>query len=357
MFILRKTLLNPSTKIPSSPFHFSSRFFSNETNFYPFTKTPKRFDTDIPTSAFYDKLIDEAGRSRDHTTLYRLLNKRYKDGCFNTSKTFKFLTETNAHFNTDLDDLVHIICKVDKGFARKNAFDCLITCLCKSDCVNESVRVIESMIEKEVGVNAVTFWPLLNTLTRKRRIDEAWGVVEKMREYNVCVDITAYNFILMGHCFEGDMKKAVEVLEKILEQGLKVDTRTYDALVMGACRAGKVEGALLLLRKMEEEGVRVLYCTHVHVITSLLGMGCFKLSFEFVMAFAGRDKALDKENFGFLLNCLIKRRRVEEAKLVFFEMEDRGLAMGEKLKKEYEGLLLGEFPTKNRNKKSSLTLE
>ncbi|PIA63033.1 hypothetical protein AQUCO_00200809v1 [Aquilegia coerulea] len=333
MFLRRKTPLNPSTQF-TSLLRITSRHFSMYLNRNPNkTDSISDHDDDEPSSAYYDELINNAGRSGDFTTLHHLFNKRYKDGCFNTSNTFKFLTETDTDINTDLDDLLQTLSNLDKGFARKNAFDCLISHLCKTNNIDEALRVIDTMIEKEIGVKACTFHPLLNTLTREKCFEEAWLVLDKMREIGIPVDIMAYNHILTAHCVKGDLVEAARVMEKILEDGLKEDSKTYDALVMGACRAGKVEGALVLLRKMEESGLPALYSTHAHVIKSLVGMGCFAQGVEFVKAFGGRNKGLDTENFGYLLSCLVRRKRVEEAKLVFEEMEKRGLVMGIKLRK------------------------
>ncbi|KAM7461900.1 hypothetical protein LguiA_030021 [Lonicera macranthoides] len=55
--------------------------------------------SDEPTSAYYDDLINAAGRQRDFTTVFHLLNKRVRDGCFNTKSTFKFLS-------TDLSKII-----------------------------------------------------------------------------------------------------------------------------------------------------------------------------------------------------------------------------------------------------------
>ncbi|KAF5183524.1 Pentatricopeptide repeat-containing protein [Thalictrum thalictroides] len=333
MLLLRKTPLNPTTQI-TSLLRITSRFFSMHIH-----RNPRKIDDDEPSSAYYDELITNAGLSGDLTTLHRLFNKRYKDGCFNTSNTFKFLAETDTDITTDLDDLLHILSNLDKGFARKNAFDCLIAHLCKINNIDESLRVIDTMIEKEIGVKACTFHPLLNSLTRKKCFEEAWLILAKMREIGIHIDVEAYNHILTAYCVNGDLMEASMVMEKILEDGLNADSKTYDALVMGACRVGKVEGALVLLRKMEDSGLPTLYSTHAHVIKSLVGLGCFAQGLEFVMAFGGRNKGLDTENFGYLLSCLVRRKRVEEAKLVFGEMEERGLPMGNKLRSEFEKLL------------------
>ncbi|KAL5723105.1 hypothetical protein ACHQM5_006543 [Ranunculus cassubicifolius] len=323
MFLLRrKTSLKPLTQIP---------FFSSFPNF----STSSAITYDEPTAASYDDLIASAANSNDLTTVRRLLNKRNKDGLFNTAKTFKFVTDT--YLNTNLDDLIQTLSNLDKGFTRKNAFDCLIIHLCKSKKIEESLTLINTMIAKGISVNAVTFHPLLSVLG-KQSLDQ-WRVINVMMENKIDIDITAYNYLLTACCYQGDLTGAARVVEMVLEKGMKADTRTYDALIMGACKVGKVEAGLVLLRKMEEERIPAMYCTHTHVIKSLVGLGCFSQAVEFVMIFVGRDKQLDESNFGFLLNSLVRKKRVEEAKLIFEEMEKRGLGMGDKLQSEYKILL------------------
>lgn len=91
MSILRKTLKSPT------PFHQIYRF--------------------LTTSAQYDDLINAAGREKDFTTVHHLLTKRIKDGCFNTTNTFKFIATDLSVLN----DLLQALSRLDKDFTRKSA--------------------------------------------------------------------------------------------------------------------------------------------------------------------------------------------------------------------------------------------
>lgn len=183
------------------------------------------------------------------------------------------------------------------------------------------------MVQSDHGVNACTFHPILNVLTRKRKMEEAWRVMTIMRESGVSPDVTAYNYLLTAYCFTGNLEAAVGVLTEMEEEGMAADARTYDALVLGACKAGKVEGAMVVLRRMEDDGVPILYSTHAHVINGLLKLGYYAQAVEFVMICGGKDKKLDEESFGILGSRLINLKRFEEAKLVLKEMRRRGIVM------------------------------
>lgn len=312
---LHKLRLKPPNHL--SLFHASPRFLTTETN--------------PTTCAHYDDLINAAGRDKDFSAVHRLLNKRCKDGFFNTSKTFNFIS-------TDLsilDDLTETLKNLDKGFTRKCAYDTLIARLCKLQRVDEARRVAEEMARKNYGANACTFHPILNALSRKKKMDEAWRVVELMRENRISPDVTAYNFLLTAYCFGGNMTSAAGLLARMEEEGLTADSRTYDALVLGACRAGKVEGALVMLRRMEDDGLPALYSTHAHVISGLLKLGYYAQALEFVVICGGRNQELDTESFGILASRLIGLTRFDEAKVVLEEMRKRGLRMGDKLKDFY----------------------
>ncbi|KAI5670459.1 hypothetical protein M9H77_10823 [Catharanthus roseus] len=290
--------------------------------------------SETPSSAYYDELINNAGRDRDFATVQQLLSKRFRDGCFNTNHTFKFIS-TDISI---LDDLLKALARLENGFPRKSAHDCLIAQLCRLPRMQDAVRVAEIMVRKQYGANATTFHPILNALTRKKAMDEVWRVMEMMRVCEIEPDVTAYNSILTAYCFSGDLNSAASVLSRMVEEGKVADTRTYDALVLGACRAGKIEGALRLLRRMAYEGVLPLYSTHAHVINAMVKNGYYAQAVEFVMSFAGKDKGLDTENFEILGVRLINSKRDYEAKFVVEEMVRRGLAMGEKLKDFYHVL-------------------
>ncbi|XP_010517440.1 PREDICTED: pentatricopeptide repeat-containing protein At2g40240, mitochondrial [Camelina sativa] len=283
----------------------------------------------------FDKLINEAGGSGDFETVRRLLTNRIVLGSFNTSDTFKFLTNT-ASYSSALEDLRRVLPKIDGGFSRKNAYDILISRLCKLGRIEDALIVIGDMSNGRLGLTPSTFHPILCALTRKNKIEEAWRVVESMRSRSVPMDVTAYNYFLTSHCYDGELEPASEVMRKIEEDGISTDSRSYDALVLGACRAGKVEAAMAILRRMEEEGVTVLYSTHAHVISGLVEGGYYALGLEFVIAYAGKDLRLDTESFGCLAGKLVKRKRFEEAKVVLREMVMRGLRMSDELRQFYE---------------------
>ena len=286
MSILRKL----ARKNPNSPFLLcnTSRFFN--------TQNPNPYE---PTVAYYDNLINTAGRNRDFASVCNLLNKRVRDGCFNTNHTFDFITNTDAGLSV-LDELSQALAHLDKGFPRKSAYDSLIARLCRLKRVDESLRLVDTMVQSDHGVNACTFHPILNVLTRKRKMEEAWRVMTIMRESGVSPDVTAYNYLLTAYCFTGNLEAAVGVLTEMEEEGMAADARTYDALVLGACKAGKVEGAMVVLRRMEDDGVPILYSTHAHVINGLLKLGYYAQAVEFVMICGGKDKKLDEESFGIL---------------------------------------------------------
>ncbi|GAB4853724.1 hypothetical protein Ancab_017918 [Ancistrocladus abbreviatus] len=287
-----------------------------------------------PTSAYYDDLVNEAGRSRDFALVRQLLIRRIRDGCFNSNDTFRFITKTPTSLSF-VDDLFETLARLPKGYTRKSAFDSLNSRLCKLQLTDDALKVVDKMLERGLELNACSFHPILNALTKKKEMEAAWNVVGLMKENGVEPDTTAYNYLLTAYCAVGDVISAANLLRRLSEEGLKGDTRTYDAMVLGACRAGKVDGAMAVLRAAEDDGVPLLYSTHAHVINALLELGFHRQAVNFVMSYGGKDKSLDTESFGLLASRLIKLEKVEDAKLVLDEMRRRGLHMGEKLRDFY----------------------
>lgn len=287
------------------------------------------------TTTEFDNLIYEAGNSSDFEAVRRLLNTRVVNACFNTTATFKFLTNT-ASYASSLEDLRRVLPQTDVGYTRRHAYETLIARLCKLGRIVDALVLINDMAVGRFGLSSCTFHPILNALTKKSKIEEAWRVVEVMRSHAVPMDVTAYNYFLTSHCYDGDVAEASEVLRKMEGEGMEGDTRTYDALVLGACKSGKVEAAMAILRRMEEEGLPVLYATHAHVIGEMVECGYYAQGVEFVLAYAGKDQRLDEESMGSLASKLVKRKRFKEAKLVLKEMSVRGLRMGTALREFYE---------------------
>ncbi|KAL1207933.1 Pentatricopeptide repeat-containing protein [Cardamine amara subsp. amara] len=290
------------------------------------------------TTTEFDNLIHEAGSSGDFEAVRRLLNSRVVNACFNTSATFKFLTNT-VSYSSHLEDLRRILPQTDAGYTRKHAYETLIARLCKLGRIDDALILIGDISTGKFELTSSTFHPILNTLTKKNKIEEAWRVVELMRSHALPMDVTSYNYFLTSHCYDGDVAEASKVLMKMEEEGISADTRTYDALVLGACKSGKVEAAMAILGRMEEEGLPVLYATHAHVIGEMVENGYYAQGVEFVMAYAGKDQRLDEENLGSLASKLIKKKRFKEAKLVLKEMSVRGLRMGNALRDFHETIM------------------
>ncbi|KAK8629634.1 hypothetical protein V6N13_078467 [Hibiscus sabdariffa] len=337
MLILKK--LNHKSPYPQSILKFFVTRFSSSAQYVD----PGPFDEpfpDEPTSAYYDEQVFKAGRNGDMATVGYLLNKRIKDGCFNTLKTFSFITNTESSLK-NLDPLIEVMSRLDKGLTRKHAFDSLIARLCKIERIEDSLRVVELITAKQGSwfrLNAATFHPIVGALAKKK-MEEAWKVMDLMRDAGVSPDVTAYNFLLTAYCYETKLTEAAAVVKKIEEEGLVADGRTYDALILGACRAGKVEGGLVLLRSMMDAGLHVNYSTHSHLINGLLRVRYYDGAVRFVMACKGRDALLDKESFGVLANKLVNLGRKTEAMVVLEEMKKIGLGFGKKLNDFYEANL------------------
>ncbi|VFQ81146.1 unnamed protein product [Cuscuta campestris] len=283
---------------------------------------------ETPSTSKYDKLIDSAGGEGDFDTVKRLLEKRGRDGLFNTCRTFKFIWNDISM----LDDLLAALSGINHRFARESAHNCLIARLSKLRLTPQALRVAEIAVSGGFCSSAATFHPILIEHTKRRNFEEAWRVVGAMKALNVRPDITTYNYLLTGYCRVGDLEKAAGILTNLAEEKVGPDDRTYDALVLGACRVGKVDSALKVLRRMKEEGIVPLHSTHAHVIGAMVRLGFHKQAFQYVMACAGRDERLDCANLGELGRKMIRRRRYEDVKVVLKEMRKRGIEMGDELK-------------------------
>ncbi|KAL0402934.1 UNVERIFIED_CONTAM: hypothetical protein Sradi_1934200 [Sesamum radiatum] len=178
-----------------------------------------------------------------------------------------------------LDELLQSLAVIDDWFTRKHAHDTVVAQLARLYRTAEALRVAETMARKKYGATAVTFHPILNALARKKKMPAAWRVLDVMRTCNVRPALMSYNYIISANCFVGDVASAAEALAKMEAEGMRPDSIT--------------------------------------------------VALEFVGIFAGRDKKLDAENFGFLARRLKNMKRIAEAKVVVEEMVKRGLPIGD----------------------------
>ncbi|KAL0359152.1 UNVERIFIED_CONTAM: hypothetical protein Sangu_0764600 [Sesamum angustifolium] len=311
--------LNKSCILSLPIYNVAARYLS--------TQSPNSNLNAILSITEYDELINAAGRKRDFAAVRHLLSRRSSDGLLNTNNTFKFI----ATDPSVLDELLQSLAVIDDWFTRKHAHDAVVAQLSRLSRTAEALRVAETMGRKKYGATAVTFHPILNALARKKEMSASWRVLDVMRACNVRPALMSYNYIISAHCFVGDVASAAEALAKMETEGMRPDSMTYDALVQGACRARKVEAALVLMRRIVEDGVPALFSTYTHIISEMLRCGRDRAALEFVRIFAGRDKKLDAENFGFLARRLKNMKRIAEAKVVVEEIVKWGLPIGDGL--------------------------
>ncbi|XLS73644.1 hypothetical protein HN51_030509, partial [Arachis hypogaea] len=148
-------------------------------------------------------LTNTAGSASDFHALRDALNKRIQDNCFNTKSTFDFVT--NETFSSSLlNHLFQILSTLNRGVTRKNAFDSLITRLCKLQRVDDALHIIEYMARIDARgcrPSATTFYPVPNILTRQKAIDHARRVVDFMSTLGVNLDLTGHNYFLVARGF------------------------------------------------------------------------------------------------------------------------------------------------------------
>lgn len=158
------------------------------------TASPFSTFPNLPTSAYYDDLSNTARHKRDFSKLRYLLNKRVREHCFNTSSTFKFITNSETSLSI-LADLIQTLARLDNGFPRKSAFyaliavpasstgwtsPCKLYALLKQGYHDQAVKFIMICGGKEEGLDSENFRILGSKLIEFERFKEAKLVLEEM---------------------------------------------------------------------------------------------------------------------------------------------------------------------------------
>lgn len=129
-----------------------------------------------PNSAMYDELVNIAGRCKDFETLKMLLTERVADNCHISAKTFSFATAW--HDDAEMLGEVTETIKQLENFARKNAYDMMVSALCKEDYVDSAISVLKDMYRAGCALTPLTFRPLLVAHGRNNRMAEVHEVFE-----------------------------------------------------------------------------------------------------------------------------------------------------------------------------------
>ncbi|MBA0795814.1 hypothetical protein Gohar_006646, partial [Gossypium harknessii] len=146
-------------------------------------------------------------------TVGYLLNKRARDGSFNTIKTFNFIINTEYSLSI-LVSLIQTLSRLEKGLMRNHAFNLQIAGLYKIERIEESLCVLDD--DENGGLKATTFHHIVNMLTKKKKMDD--GSDERR---GVSSDVITYNIftIFTDRILLSKLTETNTVVKKIEEEG------------------------------------------------------------------------------------------------------------------------------------------
>lgn len=159
----------------------------------------------------------------------------------------------------------------------------------KTDQLEKAMSIMQTMRERGVEPNEVTYTCVVGALARHRKIDQAHRVLAYMESSacNVRLTATTYNAFISGlvSCgprqtegedfgLDGNVDEALLLLHHMTERGINPNAITVSVLIesFGRCQQPRVEEAKTLMRKLEQSGI--VSRTNPKIATSLIRTCC-----------------------------------------------------------------------------------
>lgn len=182
--------------------------------------------------------------------------------------------------------------------------------------------VMQEMVQHNIDANIHTYGALIDAYCRDKRVDDALQVMRTMSP--VKPDRAMYNFVISLLCNEGRMGEVEELYEK-MKQGVKPDAKTFHYIIYFYCRSPNAEVALRYLDDMIQAEIWPDVAMYRTIINGLDKCNKAERCDEVFLAMQKSNYQGDIWLYNILFRGLLKVNRVEDARIAFNEMLEKGI--------------------------------
>lgn len=228
----------------------------------------------VPNCVTYTCLIDGYCKAGDIHDAIGLYNEMLARGV--TPDAFVYSVLTSGCSNSgDLQQALFITEEmVLRGYASISSFNALVHGFCKRGKLQETVKFLHMMMDKDIVPNMLTVENIVKGLDEAGKLSEAHTIFVELQQKKASqhdkdhlsslftgminqglapLDVT-HNMI-QSHCKGGDLDKALMLHDALVAKGAPMSCTSYLALLDGLCWKSKLTEAFNLLKEMEEMGI------------------------------------------------------------------------------------------------------
>ncbi|XP_022682351.1 pentatricopeptide repeat-containing protein At1g05670, mitochondrial-like [Setaria italica] len=161
-----------------------------------------------------------------------------------------------------------------RGYASISSFNALVHGFCKRGKLQETVKFLHMMMDKDIVPNMLTVENIVKGLDEAGKLSEAHTIFVELQQKKASqhdkdhlsslftgmnnqglVPLDMTHNMIQSHCKGGDLDKALMLHDALVAKGAPMSCTSYLALLDGLCWKSKLTEAFNLLKEMEEMGI------------------------------------------------------------------------------------------------------
>lgn len=254
-----------------------------------------------------------AGKHNDAIALFNqaeILGTPTSNISFNALLSACQMCKQHEHVHTLFDEIP----KKHNLSPDKASYDTLINSLSHLGSTKLAMSRLNEMIEKNIGITAATYVPILEAFYKKERPDKATSLWDHMVEKGHLPDLVAYN-VRLGYAERTQKPKDVlALMEEMKVHGLKLDISSYNYLFLSYSKKGMVEEARAVLRDLEKNGCLPNGSTFRMHMHHLCNCKDYDIAYQVFKESVKMDRVPQFRILKMVVEGLAKTSRKEEAK-------------------------------------------
>ncbi|XP_015580969.1 putative pentatricopeptide repeat-containing protein At1g53330 [Ricinus communis] len=206
-------------------------------------------------------------------------------------------------------------------------FNIMIRGLCSDGRVDDALKVLDEMKNRDLVPNQVTFGTLIYGLCLNLKLKEAFKLKDYMvNVHGLCPNEYVYATLIKGLCAVGELSFALRLKEEMERDGVKVDSAIYSTLISGLFKVGRKDEVFGVLMEMELKGCKADTVTYNVMINGFCKDKDFETAYKILDEMMENRCKPDVISYNVILGELCKDGKWSEASDLFEDMPRRGCA-------------------------------
>lgn len=271
----------------------------------------------------YNLLVHSLGKSRKFDRMWEIVEKMVHMDyvTVNTmAEVIRRLGKAGFH-----EEAIDAFKRIEQFGVKKDisTLNILIDALAKEKNVERANDMYQEF-KNEIPPNSHTFNSLINGWCKARNFKKAQTTMEEMKEHEICPDVVSYTSLVEAYCGEKEFKKVDEILEEMEQKGCPPNVVTYTIVMHALGKSKEIDEALKIYEKIKSNCVldTSFYNSLMYVLSK---SGRLKDARQLFDEMPNQGVARDTRSYNTMITSYCGNAQEEDALKMLHEMEKNGV--------------------------------